>query len=83
MFVDIVNKAGGIGGSTYFKEHAADVARGRDAGSGRLYIRGEGHPPADGVGPAANLPLSVMAETERLYADAIDSGLASEEYTAI
>jgi len=82
-FVEIVNEAGGIGGSTYFKEHAADVAHAREAGSGRLYIAAKDMHLLMEMARAADLPLPVLAETERIYADAIDSGLASEEYTAI
>jgi 3-hydroxyisobutyrate dehydrogenase len=82
-FVEIVNEAGGIGGSTYFREHAADVAQAREAGSGRLHIAAKDMHLLMAMARAADLQLPVLAETERIYADAVDSGLASEEYTAI
>jgi 3-hydroxyisobutyrate dehydrogenase len=82
-FVEIVNEAGGIGGSTYFKEHAADVVHAREAGSGRLYIAAKDMHLLMAMARAAQLQLPVLTETERIYADAVDSGLASEEYTAI
>jgi len=83
VFVDIVNEAGGIGGSTYFKEHAADVVHAREAGSGRLYIAAKDMHLLMAMARASRLPLPVLAETERIFGDAVHSGLASEEYTAI
>jgi 3-hydroxyisobutyrate dehydrogenase-like beta-hydroxyacid dehydrogenase len=82
-FVEIVNEAGGIGGSTYFKEHAADVAHAREAGSGRLYIAAKDMRLLMAMARATDLALPVLAETERICADAVNSGLASAEYTAI
>jgi 3-hydroxyisobutyrate dehydrogenase-like beta-hydroxyacid dehydrogenase len=83
VFAEIVNEAGGIGGSTYFKEHAADVAQARESGSGRLYIAAKDIHLLMEMAREANLPLPVLAATEHIYAEAIDSDLASEEYTAI
>jgi 3-hydroxyisobutyrate dehydrogenase-like beta-hydroxyacid dehydrogenase len=83
IFVEIVNEAGGIGGSTYFREHAEDVVHAREAGSGRLYIAAKDMHLLMAMARASQLPLPVLAETERIYGDAVDSGLASEEYTAI
>jgi 3-hydroxyisobutyrate dehydrogenase-like beta-hydroxyacid dehydrogenase len=81
-FADLVNEAGGIGGSTYFREHAADVALGRDSGSGRLRIAAKDMHLVMDLAARIGLSLPVMAEVEQLFGAAVELGLGEDEYTA-
>jgi 3-hydroxyisobutyrate dehydrogenase-like beta-hydroxyacid dehydrogenase len=81
-FSELVNEAGGIGGSTYFREHAADVALGRDSGSGRLRIAAKDMQLVTDLAARAGLSLPVMTEVEHLFRAAVELGLGEDEYTA-
>ena len=81
-FAALVNEAGGIGGSTYFREHAEDVALGRDSGSGRLRIAAKDMHLVMELAEASGLPLPVLADVDAMYAEAVAGGFAEDEYTA-
>jgi 3-hydroxyisobutyrate dehydrogenase-like beta-hydroxyacid dehydrogenase len=81
-FVNLVNEAGGIGGSTYFREHAADVALHRDSGSGRLRIAAKDVQLVSNLAADVGLPLPVLAEVNRLFSAAMEFGRSEDEYTA-
>ncbi len=81
-FARLVNEAGGIGGSTYFREHAEDVALGRDSGSGRLRIAAKDMHLVMALAQASGLPLPVLADVDAMYSEAMESGFAEDEYTA-
>lgn len=81
-FAGLVNEAGGIGGSTYFREHAEDVALCRDSGSGRLRIAAKDMHLVMALAEASGLPLPLLADVDAMYSEAMASGLAEDEYTA-
>jgi 3-hydroxyisobutyrate dehydrogenase-like beta-hydroxyacid dehydrogenase len=81
-FAELVNEAGGIGGSTYFREHAADVALSRDSGSGRLRIAAKDMQLITELAARAGMSLPVLAEVDHLFSAAVELGLGEDEYTA-
>lgn len=81
-FAGLVNEAGGIGGSTYFREHAEDVALCRDSGSGRLRIAAKDMHLVMKLAQASGLPLPLLADVDAMYSEAMESGFAEDEYTA-
>ena len=81
-FAELVNEAGGIGGSTYFREHAADVALSRDSGSGRLRIAAKDMQLVTELAARAGMSLPVLTEVDHLFSAAVELGLGENEYTA-
>ena len=77
-----LNEAGGIGGSTYFREHAEDVALGRDSGSGRLRIAAKDMHLVMALARETGLPVPVLTDVDAMYSQAVESGFAEDEYTA-
>ena len=81
-FASLVNEAGGIGGTTYFREHAEDVALCRDSGSGRLRIAAKDMHLVMGLVARSGLPLPVLTDVDEMFSEAVERGFAEDEYTA-
>lgn len=82
-FIAVVKQGGGIGWSKYFDLHAAGVAAARDEGWGRLYIGAKDTEALRREAKAAGLDLPLFAAAAADYRDAVATGLAKEEFTAV
>jgi 3-hydroxyisobutyrate dehydrogenase-like beta-hydroxyacid dehydrogenase len=82
-FIAIVNEAGGIGGSAYFREYASDMLHGRDGGSGRLRVAAKDVQLIQDLAKESGLALPALAEIGRAFVESLDHGWGPEEHTAI
>lgn len=85
-FVDVVKEAGksrGIGYSMFFDLHARDIAMGQEQGAGRLYIAAKDAHLARDFARALGYQAPMLAEADRMFAAAVDAGLADREFTAV
>ncbi len=82
-FVAVVKECGGIGNSTYFDRYAETVARGEDSGAGRLIIAAKDMKLLGDIASTAAVDAPLMKHTEQTYAEALDAGLGSAEFTEV
>lgn len=85
-FVEIVRespKSRGIGYSTFFGMHAADIVHGRRSGAGKLYIAAKDTALACSLGASVTYPTPLLDVAAAAFDEAVRAGWGEREFTAV